>query len=239
MSCSFPRAPRRGAISRKQPSARISFYRQPGAPRPLCERPKMFWRKKNKGRKWRRTDGACVSAEKGGSRFQSLVFSKLLFLLFFQTSRSRQPWQGWPARSARSVGERWPPERSRRRPRQPRRAEMANEEICATKQTGSFRGSFDSGLMSEGVAGGPAAPPDPSAAGCVRPGGGGDGGIPAPGSTRLPGRDAGIKCAQVPLPSSAPPLLLAADASGQQLAGGSWRCLGWAALVRSVRTRTT
>ena len=39
----------------------------------------MFWRKKNKGRKWRRTDGACVSAEKGGSRFN-------LFMLFFQTS---------------------------------------------------------------------------------------------------------------------------------------------------------
>ena len=48
-----------------------------------CERPKMFWRKKNKGRKWRRPDGACVSAEKGGSHFN--------LFLFFQTSRSRQP----------------------------------------------------------------------------------------------------------------------------------------------------
>ena len=38
----------------------------------------MFWRKKNKGRKWRRPDGACVSAEKGGSHFN--------LFLFFQTS---------------------------------------------------------------------------------------------------------------------------------------------------------
>lgn len=60
----------------------------------------MFWRKKNKGRKWRRPDGACVSAEKGGSRFN--------LLLFFQTSRSRQLSQGWPRRSARSIW-RWPP----------------------------------------------------------------------------------------------------------------------------------
>lgn len=48
-----------------------------------CERPKMFWSKKNKGRKWRQPDGACVSAEKGGSHFN--------LFLFFQTSRSRQP----------------------------------------------------------------------------------------------------------------------------------------------------
>lgn len=45
----------------------------------------MFWRKKNKGRKWRQPDGACVSVEKGGSHFD---------LLFFRTSRSRQTSKG-------------------------------------------------------------------------------------------------------------------------------------------------
>lgn len=40
-----------------------------------------------------------VSAEKGGSRFN---------LLFFQTSRFRQPSQGQPCRSPRSIW-RWPP----------------------------------------------------------------------------------------------------------------------------------
>lgn len=77
-------------------------------------------------------------------------FSKLLFLLFFQTSRSRQPSQGRPRRSPRNIlematrrGEGW-------RPRQPRQAEMANEEICAAEQTKPFQGSFDLALMSEG-----------------------------------------------------------------------------------------
>lgn len=46
---------------------------------------KNVWRKKNKGRKWRLPDGACVSAKKGGSQFN---------LLFFRTSRSRQPFAG-------------------------------------------------------------------------------------------------------------------------------------------------
>lgn len=43
---------------------------------------KNVWRKKNKGRKWRRPDGACVSVKKGGSRFN--------LFLFFRTSSSRQ-----------------------------------------------------------------------------------------------------------------------------------------------------
>lgn len=92
-------------------------------------------------------------------------FSKLLFLLFFQTSRSRQPSQGRPRslpaqrlEMATRRGEGW-------RPRQPRQAEVANEEICAAKQTEPFQGSFDLGLMLEGVAGGSAAPPDPPRAG--------------------------------------------------------------------------
>lgn len=36
---------------------------------------KNVWRKKNKGRKWPRPDGACVSVKKGGSRFNPLFFS--------------------------------------------------------------------------------------------------------------------------------------------------------------------
>lgn len=94
----------------------------------------MFWRKKNKGRKWRRPDGACVSAEKGGSLFN-------LFLLFFQTSRSRQPSQG----RALSLPKQHLEMATRRgegsRPRQPCQAETANEAICSAKQTKPLQGS--------------------------------------------------------------------------------------------------
>lgn len=38
----------------------------------VMQEAKMFWRKKNKGRKWRRPDGACVCGE-GREPFQSLL----------------------------------------------------------------------------------------------------------------------------------------------------------------------
>ena len=63
----------------------------------------MFWRKKNKGRKWRRLDGACVSAEKGGSPFN--------LFLFFQTSGSRQPSQGRPVAPRAAFGDGHPERR--------------------------------------------------------------------------------------------------------------------------------
>lgn len=72
MSCSFSRAPQRGAVFRKHASAYISFNRPSGAPRRLMREAKNVWRKKNKGRKWRRPDGACVCKE-GREPVQSLL----------------------------------------------------------------------------------------------------------------------------------------------------------------------
>lgn len=61
-------------VSRKHSSTFISFNRQPGALRRLMQEAKNVWRKKNKGRKWPRPDGACVSKE-GREPVQSpLVF---------------------------------------------------------------------------------------------------------------------------------------------------------------------
>lgn len=101
MGCSSSGAPQRGAISRKQPSACVSFNRLPGAPRQLrnARGQKCFG-----GRKTKAGSGGGltvrVSAEKGGNHFN--------LFLFFQTSRSRQSSQGRPGRSPRSIW-RWLP----------------------------------------------------------------------------------------------------------------------------------
>lgn len=138
----------------------------------------MFGRKKNKGRKWRRTDGACVCLRRReGSRLNPLFFQTSPLVVFPNFKVEAALAGPAPAAPRAALGDGHPERRGGWRPRQPRQAEMANEEIGAAKQTTAFRGSFDWGLTSEGVAGASAAPPDPPGAGRVRPGG--DGGTRA------------------------------------------------------------
>lgn len=144
MGCSFSGAPQRGAISRKQPSACVSFYRLPGAPQQLMQEAKKCFG----GRKTKAGSGGGltvrVSAEKGGSHFN-------LFFLFFQTSRSRQPSQGRPDRSPRSIW-RWPPgeEKAGARASLVRRKQLTRR-FAQQSRPSLSKASFDLALKAGGL----------------------------------------------------------------------------------------